>query len=132
MPVAHWNPRYETGIQFIDDQHKQLLDLVNKLHDGFQSGMPKDEINALLDFMVVYIANHFTTEESFMQEHGYPDLKAHQAQHMTFMTKVKHLAERWKTSTPPTASEFARFIQDWLAHHVSEVDMGFTSWARRR
>jgi len=76
MPLATWHERYATGIPMIDDQHKELFRAINELHDSFQEARPLEVIRPLMNFLLTYTISHFRTEESFMQEQGYPDLQS--------------------------------------------------------
>jgi hemerythrin len=130
MAIALWHDRYCTGIQIIDDQHRQLLDAINELHDAFQAGRPREEMTHLLDFLVSYTVSHFQTEESYMAENGYPDLAKHRDYHQVLIGRVLELKQRFLGPTPPSSVELARFMGEWLSHHINEVDMGYANYVR--
>lgn len=132
MPLATWHERYATGIPMIDDQHKELFRAINELHDGFQEGRPIEAIRPLMNFLLTYTISHFRTEESFMEEQGYPDLQRHQDEHAHLIRKVQDLKRQIEGQAPPSHGEVAKFVGDWLKHHVSEVDMGYAAYIREK
>lgn len=132
MPIVHWQDRYETGIQVIDDQHRQLFTSINALFDALQTGASPTEIAPILDFLLAYSVSHFQTEESVMAEHGYPGLADHREDHARLISRVRDFRDRFETAEPPTTLELAHFVRAWMSHHVSEVDMGYAAFVKGR
>lgn len=131
MPLATWHDSYATGIPIIDDQHKELFKAINGVHDAFAEGKPMAEVRPLMDFLMAYTISHFRTEESFMEEMGYPDLSRHQSEHALLLRKVQDLRGRINSEVPPNLPEVAKFIGDWLRHHIGEVDMGYSAYLKQ-
>lgn len=65
------------GISEIDGQHKQLINLINQLHEAMSSGKGKDVFGKTLDELVKYTVYHFGTEERYMQRFGYENYATH-------------------------------------------------------
>jgi len=132
MPILHWQDTFATGVQIIDDQHRQIFQTINELFDLLQSGAPLPQILDNLDFLVAYAVNHFQTEESFMAESGYPDLSEHLDEHRRLVDRIHTIRARFKSPEPPTLPELSRMVSEWTSHHIGEVDMGYVSFLRRR
>lgn len=132
MPLATWHDSYATGIPVIDDQHKELFRAINALHDAFAEAKPLAEIRPLMDFLMTYTITHFRTEEDFMAEMGYPDLPRHQSDHALLLRKVQDLRGKINSELPPNLPEVAKFIGDWLRHHIGEVDMGYSAYRKQK
>ncbi|MBK8792320.1 MAG: hemerythrin family protein [Holophaga sp.] len=132
MPIIQWQESYATGIQIIDDQHRQLFQTINELFDLIQTDAALPQILGNLDFLLAYAVNHFQTEESFMAESGYPDLSEHHDEHRRLVERIHTIRARFSTPEPPTPLELSRMVSEWTSHHIGEVDMGYASFLKRR
>lgn len=68
MQIVPWNPSFDTGIPIIDEQHRQLVDLLNDLAGQYVHGADAQHALRILDALVDYAAYHFETEEALWQE----------------------------------------------------------------
>ena len=121
-----WNKNFETGISLIDEQHQQLVHLLNKLavHLAHQSSVI--ELNQVFDELTAYADLHFKTEEAIWQPHFKEDswFAEHQHTHNSFLSKVLELKEE-ENSKPldEVIKDSLKFLTHWLAFHILESDM---------
>ena len=66
--IVPWNSSFETGIAIIDEQHTQLVKLLNELAYGYVCCVGHSEIEPILDALIEYAAYHFETEEALWAE----------------------------------------------------------------
>ena len=127
--VLEWSPRFDIGIPVIDDQHKRLVGLCNRLHRGLmQNGAEttwSDSLAHAIRECYDYVLLHFKTEETLMRAAGYPDYPDHKREHDMFRKKVLSLANEFETSTIGTAYKFVRFLYDWVFTHIAHEDKLF-------
>jgi len=73
--VVVWDEKYATGIQLIDDQHKELFSLTNELFHACLSGEEalKGVFKETMERMVAYVRFHFGAEQELLQRVKYPD-----------------------------------------------------------
>lgn len=131
MPVAVWDAKYETGIEEIDSQHKNLFAAINHLAECFRARKTESGAAQALTFLNDYTKEHFDTEEEFMRVVGYPMLSHHRVEHNELLAKVQNLRIRQDEGFLITA-EVAIFVADWLAHHIGEADMGYVEFIKDR
>lgn len=129
MTTASWNSRHETGIDVIDAQHKALFAALNQLTEAFRSGTSAEHVNAGLDALLSYAAEHFQTEERYMRERDYPGLAEHMAEHGRLVGKAHHLEQQFQEGRP-VAMELTIFLADLLAQHIEEYDMAMARFLR--
>jgi hemerythrin-like metal-binding protein len=123
-----WNARYEVGIEVIDGQHRQLLELINRLGDDLSAGRDFDQLVESLRELVRYTEHHFATEERLMDEVG-AGAERHRSEHRRLIDGLM----RYTVSLDAGAvSRSSRFLQDWLFHHINEVDRPFAAFLRSR
>ncbi|MCA9557536.1 MAG: hemerythrin domain-containing protein, partial [Myxococcales bacterium] len=63
MALFEWSDDYSVKVPSIDAQHKQLVGLLNELHDGMFSGAGMAHLESVLGGLIEYTAHHFAHEE---------------------------------------------------------------------
>lgn len=81
MPLIQWNDKYNVGVRTLDGQHRQLIDIINDLHEAMSKGHAKEVQTGLVQRLGQYAAEHLNTEEKMLKASGYPDFLQHKAQH---------------------------------------------------
>lgn len=123
MEQLTWQDTFNTGIDVIDDQHRQLLDYLNKLGLARQS---KDLslIKSVIEDLSEYTISHFAFEEALMEEAGYPYARAHKSVHQTFIKRVTTFTEKFEAGED-IVEEFYGLLKRWLINHIQRDDMAY-------
>ncbi len=122
MPYFQWSDSLLMGIKAIDDQHRQLVDMVNSLHDAVEASGQHCPAPDLVARLKAYAAEHFHVEEGYMQAFGYPEFEAHLKEHQYFSDAVTTFEDNWATDTANPA-EVLDFLKKWLTEHITGVDV---------
>lgn len=125
-----WNDSMSVGVPLIDNDHKALIHLINRLHESVAAGDAYDALDDLLNRLVDYIDIHFTREERVMDACGYPEAAGHREEHAGFVDYIKGLRESFTAETAPNlAGDLAAYLKEWLNHHILIQDMAYRSYA---
>ncbi|HDN26936.1 MAG TPA: hypothetical protein ENG03_07550 [Thioploca sp.] len=62
MALFDWSDKYSVGVFRMDDHHKQIFDIVNKLHATMKEGKAKEVIGPLMKELIDYTVFHFHEE----------------------------------------------------------------------
>ncbi len=130
MPMLEWNDGLSLRIAAIDEQHKKLVGMVNRLHDAMTEG--RSALPAIVADMKDYVVEHFATEERYMDAYAYPESAAHKAEHRDFAAKAEALAADCETGAAALSMETLNYLGDWLVTHIAGTDrrMGEYLFAR--
>jgi hemerythrin-like metal-binding protein/PAS domain S-box-containing protein len=125
IEVFPWNKNFDTGIAIIDEQHKKLVSLLNKLasHLAYRSDVPT--LNAVFKELSDYAAYHFQTEENLWQQFFHQsDLELrHKEVHNRFIAEVLRLkAEEQTTPLEKVIEDILSFLTHWLVFHILDSD----------
>ena len=120
------------GIAHIDNQHKQLFDAVNELHDAMLKGHGKEQIQATLDRLISYAVTHFSDEEGEMRRSGYPKLTQHLTEHKALTDKVSYYRQALRAGNLAITLEAMRFLGQWLRSHILHEDMDFARFCEAK
>jgi len=121
-----WSDRYNIGHSKIDEEHKELVKIVNNLHrDAVMTkkneGTPlvfKDTIKGLIS----YINFHFSHEERLMNLFNYPKKYSHKAKHDKFISKVLEKYELYKEEPRLVISQLLTYLREWILEHIAIED----------
>lgn len=70
--LVQWVDKMNTGIELIDAQHQMLCNYLNTLYRAMQTKQTGSALHEIIDNLVEYTVNHFSTEEQFFTLLGLP------------------------------------------------------------
>jgi|GEM_PF-1149475 len=120
-----WNSSLATGVKIVDQQHKQLVDMINKLYTAMKNGQGKSVIQKLLDDLAAYTVKHFDMEERYFEQFGYKETAAHKKIHADLKATVMDFIDKFKSGKVDVSMELMNFLRDWLANHIQKTDMRY-------
>lgn len=137
-----WSDDLSVGLQEIDEQHKILITLINRLFtEAIMQKADQSVVSKILNELVQYTIVHFSVEESLFRIFDYPEIEAHQKQHEQLKQKVLDFQRAFESGTPINA-ELMSFLRKWLKDHIMITDKRYTAfflekgfkaqWSKRR
>lgn len=125
MSYVEWSDRMSVGVHAIDQQHRELLRLINELHDAMAQGVGTTVLRQIIDGLIEYTGVHFTTEESYFKGRDYPDCVAHEQQHRDFVAKVTDFKQGFDEGRLMLTLDVMSFLGDWLVDHIQGSDASY-------
>jgi hemerythrin-like metal-binding protein len=125
IDIFPWDEAFATGLGEIDDQHRRLVDLLNRLATQIAFGGDKVDLDEIFADLVDYACYHFQTEEGIWHDHIPGDeLEAsHLKTHQGFIEALNRLqTARGSRQLNEVADEVLGFLAEWLAAHILESD----------
>jgi len=123
MPLIAWNEELSVGIALLDEEHKQLVSLLNEFYDAVEAGEAKDVLGNILDRLIQYARFHFESEEQLLQQSGYADYAAHKKLHEDLTRQLLRAQEKCKNgATAALSAEIMLFFKNWLLNHILGTD----------
>ena len=125
-----WTPKISVNNEKIDNQHKKLFSIINKLITIREEKADPDAVFEVLRELIAYSDKHFKAEGLYMAENDYPRLlfKAHRDEHGDFFGKMEKFVEDYGKGSKTLTDEILKFLADWLLKHTSESDMKFARY----
>jgi hemerythrin len=122
--IVEWHDSYSIGIRLVDDQHKELINLTNRLHEASVLGWDKSKVAFMsaIRGMVDYVGYHFSTEEKIMERVNYPDYKSHKKEHSDFVKEVLRQVQDFQAGQKVSANDLVLFLKDWVLAHIAVCD----------
>ncbi|MDR1288284.1 MAG: bacteriohemerythrin [Treponema sp.] len=126
---TEWDDRYLTGVEQLDDQHRELVRMVGEV---FPEGADNEETRSFfrrnIFRLVQYVKYHFGEEERFMEKINYPDLAVHAKQHEKFVGELLELAKRTEEDKFFSPAAATRYLVDNILTHIAHVDKKYATF----
>ncbi|MHB1237513.1 MAG: bacteriohemerythrin [Gallionella sp.] len=78
----------------IDRQHRELVNMLNRLNDAVKNYESRNDIYRLIDEVISYTRLHFATEELLMVQSGFPEIESHKRMHAELIKDTLHLKDK--------------------------------------
>ena len=124
-----WDDALSTGSQQVDDDHKHLIGIINRLFDEIEKHDDIENIEGVFKELEDYTVYHFEREEALMMADcfKYKDresMEHHLSQHRQFVESIPKLKEKLLTdSSKETAIAVVDFLAHWLIEHIIVEDL---------
>jgi len=128
MALIEWNQSLRVDIQQFDDQHRQLVAMVNRLHQAIKDGQGADLLDEILAGLLEYTRVHFTAEEALMEQYGYPDYQLHKQAHVDLVRQVEDIYTQFKNGKQLQPISIMQFLVNWLTSHIKGEDKKYTAF----
>ncbi len=119
--LIEWRKEFETGVPDVDHEHRELVDLINRLHDEMVAGAGKARVSDFLGEVFARIAAHFALEESIMRKHRYDEYAAHKAEHEVLLDEIRDIMDSAHDGTG-YSDALSRTVRDWFVNHFKSKD----------
>lgn len=131
MTQLDWTDVLDIGLPTLDDQHRKLISYSNSLIQAMVLGKGKDVLGTLFDELKEYTVYHFTDEERYMEEIGYPHTEEHKLLHKLLIKRVDDFRDK-RLYSGLMPSEALDFINDWIIKHIMKEDARIGQFAKSR
>lgn len=123
MALIEWRDEFETGISDVDHEHKELVDLINRLHDQLGGDADPGTVGAFLGEVFARISAHFALEETVMRKHGYDEYDAHKQDHEKLLDDIRDIMDDFEAGDYVAYNEaLASAVRDWFINHFKTKD----------
>jgi hemerythrin-like metal-binding protein len=122
MAPLQWKPEYSVGIEGVDHEHRQLIDLVNRIGEALASRRPATEVGDELAELHRAISAHFALEERFMRERGYDQAAEHKADHERLLDELRETMDEYRGGSEAPVGPLIEAVEAWFAIHFQTHD----------
>lgn len=127
MVILNWQPQFEVKVEELDEQHKEIVKLINLLHDSVVKNSSKEVLEEIIQRLESYTMDHLALEEDLMKKLAYPQFHIHQESHNKLRKKFNEIKELFYKDLPITMS-LSKVLDQWLTKHIMGEDKAFGSF----
>lgn len=122
MNVLHWKPSYSLGIPSIDEEHREMIEMINAAHASLEDRKDPASIEAMLGDIHAGIAAHFALEERLMRSAGYAEFAAHKVDHERLLDQIMDLMDVYAADTAEGEKQLSERLSAWFGDHFASHD----------
>ena len=133
MSLIEWQDDFAIGIEAVDHEHRELIALINNLHQRLSDDAPKDEIETVLGEIESAIGAHFALEEKAMQDLAYDQYGDHKADHEFLLDDIRDIADAYGEGAYAELSDvLSDHMKIWFSDHFRQMDARLHNFLENR
>ena len=122
MSLLQWKEEYSVGVEDVDHEHQEMIDLINEVHEALHDPKSAVGVDRFLGEIFARISAHFALEERIMQEAGYEEYGAHKEDHEKLLDELRDLMDDYETRNNLDEVILGRTLSDWFGIHFRTFD----------
>jgi hemerythrin len=122
MTLLTWKPEYSVGIESVDSEHREMIELINAVYDAIEDKKNPESIEHFLGEVHATISAHFALEERVMRNANYDEFEAHKEDHEELLDEIRDLMDRFFDAPEQGLQLLQENLSDWFAGHFSTFD----------
>jgi hemerythrin len=130
MAIISWNDDYSVKVEELDNQHKVIISLINKLNDLYvEKKFSNTDAAPILKELSDYADSHFNTEEYYFKLYNYEKAAEHIAMHQSYREKVDAFKKEYAENPGEKVFyEINNFLNDWWIWHINNADKQYSDY----
>ena len=128
MAIIEWSDSYSVGVPALDDDHKRLIDIINRVEEAERKGA---SVPWVLEDLEDYARGHFRREEERMAAADYPGLAGHRERHQAFVEWLDTVRKTYAMDPEAQfhlAATVKDYLKNWLINHILATDMEYKEY----
>jgi hemerythrin-like metal-binding protein len=117
MPALPWSDGLALGLSFMDDTHKEFVDLLARAEAADDTAFP-----ALWNELLEHTADHFGREDEWMLATGFALGNCHTTQHKVVLQVLREGGKRADEGNTAPARHMIGELAVWFPHHAQTMD----------
>jgi hemerythrin-like metal-binding protein len=132
MEIISWRNEFSVGVKEMDEQHKKLIGMINKLIEEQKVLTEPQTIADLLIKMTDYAQVHFRAEEYLMAEYDYEHKTEQERQHQEFIDKTIAFYSASDLGPNLLSTALLDYLRTWLIGHILKEDMKYKEFFKSK
>jgi len=122
MALLQWKDQYSVGVEAVDHEHKELIDLINRLYDEASKEGTALSVSAFFGDLFKGISSHFALEEQFMRDRNYNQFAPHKADHERLLDEIRDIMDDFEQHEVLSSAELGARLEAWFGRHFETHD----------
>jgi hemerythrin len=122
MVTVRWDPVMCAGLDFMDEDHRELMGEIEGLTRAIADGKLGDVGAAAFRRLIERTRAHFLEEEAYMRDSAFPGYAEHKAEHEDFLEHLELFARRFGSGGVALHEDMMRFVTLWFLGHILGSD----------
>ena len=132
MVDLDWHEVYEIGVDFIDEEHKQILSVMRSMSEAARA----DDHELCQDLsreLIARVSSHFESEEQYLKKHRFPGLHDHRKYHGELMAQAEMVQQACESLEGDTSLlECFKRMEKFFLDDILVGDLQFRAFLRSK
>jgi hemerythrin len=117
-----WKEEYNTGVKFIDEQHKYFLNIIRDLNAYLDDGVCMESASRIFFSLVHYAEHYLIQEEIYLKDYHFPSTSEHKELHAAFIKRVIQFKTDYQRDIEHTCQTMMEYLAGWFDNHILKYD----------
>lgn len=122
MKYLKWRDQYSVGVDSVDYEHQNLMDMINAIYAELEDQRDIAEIEKTISDVHAEISAHFALEERLMRNAGYEEYAAHKDDHEELLDQIRSMMDAIENDPEPALDVLSEKLSDWFSGHFATFD----------
>lgn len=122
MALIEWRDEFKIGIEEVDFEHRELIELINELYGEIKMEDSTVAVMYCLEEIYAKISAHFALEEKVMRVLKYDQCEDHKEDHERLLDSIRDIMDEYMDNPALDEEKFSDRLNDWFVQHFSTKD----------
>ena len=122
MKYLSWSPEFSIGVDSVDYEHQNMIDMINMIYAELEDRRDVEEIRRTIGDVHVEISAHFALEERMMRQADYAEFEAHKNDHEELLDQIRSMMDAIETDPESAMDMLSNQLADWFSVHFATFD----------
>ena len=122
MSLIDWKPEFSIGVPAVDHEHKEMISLINRLHENLSDPDSHLTTPEFLGEIYTRISAHFALEEKIMRARHYDHYRDHKNDHERLLNEIRDIMDECEESGGLDDRFLAQRLETWFTVHFRTKD----------
>ena len=132
MRLLKWSTSNAVSVAEIDDEHKEIFEVVANLQSVLTGGSGPLELRKLTQRLTWCILGHFAHEERLMRASRYGSIGWHKQSHDAARKRVGQFVLRIEQGDANAGLQLVEYLNHWLHEHTRLADRMMAAFLRNQ
>jgi hemerythrin len=123
---------FRLGIENVDKEHETLVNMLNQVHNLISEGKREEARSYFNETLTLYVNEHFSNEEAFMESIGYEHLEEHKKIHQQFKDSFQDLKPKIDSADDAAFRNALNDTFTWIINHIGRTDKKYANYLKNK
>jgi hemerythrin len=122
MNYLQWCEAFSIGVDSVDFEHQELMDMINMIYAELENRRDVEEIKQTMGEVHAEISAHFALEERIMRHARYKEYDAHKNDHENLLDQIRTMMDAIENDPENALDVLTEALADWFRGHFVTFD----------
>jgi hemerythrin len=122
MSLINWRDDFSLGIDAVDHEHREMIDLINDLDKVMKDGASHATVVQTLGEIYARISAHFALEEKMMRDAAYTEYASHKQDHEALLDDLLDVIDSVDEQGRYDRAALSHSLDAWFSDHFGTHD----------